>query len=68
MKESNAGIVGGSGGSLGEASTGDLKKGYTKQDVMLPEGYCDEGEETFISDLKEDSMEGFAGRPKGFER
>jgi len=68
MKESNASIKGGSNGSLGGATTADLKQGYMKQDDKLPSDYCDEDEESFLDELYEKPDGGFVGRPKGFER
>jgi len=64
MKATDNGITGGSNGSLGEATTSDLKKGFISQS-------CDDYSENELMEHSIEEMKeprGFAGRPNGYER
>jgi len=63
MKESNAGMTGGTNGALGGASATDLQKGF------IPEQPAVEKHEWDMPMLTEKPKEGgFVGRPEGWER
>lgn len=63
MKESNAGIHGGTNGALGGASMIDLQKGF------IPEQPAVEKHEWDMPMMTEKPKEGgFVGRPEGWER
>lgn len=63
LKQSNASLIGGTGGSLGGASTSDLERGFMS-DEEPGESMAHERSETG----EELMSEGFVGRPGGWER
>lgn len=64
IKQSNASMVGGTGGSLGGATASDLERGFTTCDKeSAAEERAEEGEMD-----NEPMEEGFVGRPMGWDR
>lgn len=63
LKQSNAGITGGTNGSLGGASTTDLQNGF------IPEQPAVTARDWEMPMMTEKPKEGgFVGRPEGWER
>lgn len=64
LKQSNAGMTGGTNGALGGASTTDLQNGFISEQPAIAKNEWD------IPMLHEEKPKegGFVGRPEGWER